>query len=52
MDLELSEDQLFYCQQRGLDEEAADLVRYQQAYQAAAKIIQTSQDLFDAVLAI
>ncbi len=35
-----------------LDEEAADLIRYQQAYQAAAKIIQTSQDLFDAVLAI
>jgi len=35
-----------------LDQEAADLIRYQQAYQAAAKIIQTSQDLFDAVLAI
>ena len=35
-----------------LDEEAADLIRYQQAYQAAAKIIQTSQDLFDAVLAL
>ena len=32
-----------------LDQEAADLIRYQQAYQAAAKIIQTSQDLFDAV---
>ena len=35
-----------------LDQEAADLIRYQQAYQAAAKIIQTSQDLFDVVLAI
>lgn len=34
-----------------LDEEAADLLRFQQAYQASAKIIQASQTLFDALLA-
>lgn len=33
-----------------LDEEAANLLRYQQAYQASAKIIQTSQTLFEALL--
>ena len=33
-----------------LDEEAANLLRYQQAYQASAKIIQASQTLFDALL--
>lgn len=33
-----------------LDEEAANLLRYQQAYQAAAKIIQTGSTLFDTVL--
>ena len=33
-----------------LDEEAADMLRYQQAYQASAKIIQTAQSLFDSVL--
>lgn len=33
-----------------LDEEAANLLRYQQAYQASAKIIQASQVLFDALL--
>jgi len=33
-----------------LDEEAANLLRYQQAYQASAKIIQTSQTLFDSLL--
>jgi len=33
-----------------LDEEAADLIRYQQAYQAAARVIQTSQELFDSLL--
>ena len=35
-----------------LDEEAADLVRYQQAYQAAAKILQVASQLFDSVLQI
>lgn len=33
-----------------LDEEAANLIRYQQAYQAAAKAIQTSSTMFDAIL--
>lgn len=33
-----------------LDEEAANLLRYQQAYQAAAKVIQTGSTLFDTVL--
>lgn len=35
-----------------LDEEAANLLRFQQAYQASAKIIQASQTLFDALLAV
>ena len=33
-----------------LDEEAANLLRFQQAYQAAARIIQTSGTLFDTIL--
>ncbi|RYY98042.1 MAG: flagellar hook-associated protein FlgK, partial [Comamonadaceae bacterium] len=33
-----------------LDEEAAKLLQYQQSYQAAAKMIQLSQNLFDSVL--
>ncbi|MGZ5846109.1 MAG: flagellar hook-associated protein FlgK [Ramlibacter sp.] len=33
-----------------LDEEAANLLRYQQAYQACAKIIQASQTLFQSLL--
>ncbi len=33
-----------------LDEEAANLLRFQQAYQAAAKILQTSSTLFDTIL--
>ncbi|CDH47149.1 flagellar hook-associated protein FlgK [Candidatus Contendibacter odensensis] len=33
-----------------LDEEAADLVRFQQAYEAAAQIIQTSNSLFSTLL--
>ncbi|MFT5655120.1 MAG: flagellar hook-associated protein FlgK [Arenicella sp.] len=35
-----------------LDEEAADLIRFQQAFQASAKIIQVSQTLFDSILAV
>jgi len=35
-----------------LDEEAANLMRYQQAYQAAAKVMKTANDLFDSLLAI
>ncbi len=33
-----------------LDEEAANMIRYQQAYSAAAKIIATSKTLFDSLL--
>jgi flagellar hook-associated protein FlgK len=33
-----------------LDAEAADLIRFQQAYQAAAKVMQTSGVLFEAIL--
>lgn len=35
-----------------LDQEAADLIRFQQAYQAAARVIQTSQQLFDTIFRI
>lgn len=35
-----------------LDEEAANLLRYQQAYQAAGKLMQIASQLFDAILAI
>ncbi len=33
-----------------LDEEAADLVRFQQAYQAAAQVINVANSLFDSIL--
>jgi flagellar hook-associated protein 1 FlgK len=33
-----------------LDEEAADLIRFQQAYQAAAQIVSTANTLFDSLL--
>lgn len=33
-----------------LDEEAADLIRFQQAYQASARVIQVSSELFDTIL--
>lgn len=33
-----------------LDEEAANLVRYQQAYQAAGKVVQIATELFDTIL--
>lgn len=35
-----------------LDKEAGDLIRYQQAYQAAAKAMQVASQLFDSVLQI
>ena len=35
-----------------LDDEAAALIRYQQAYQACAKVLQTSGQLFDAIVNI
>jgi flagellar hook-associated protein 1 FlgK len=33
-----------------LDEEAADLIKFQQAYQAAARVISTAQILFDTLI--
>jgi len=33
-----------------LDEEAANLLQYQQAYQAAAKVIQIAQTIFDTII--
>ncbi len=35
-----------------LDEEAARLLQYQQAYQAAAKLISTAQNMFDSLISI
>lgn len=35
-----------------LDEEASDLLRYQQAYQAAGKVMQVAGELFDTLLSI
>ncbi len=35
-----------------LDEEASDLIRFQQAYQASAKIMQMANQVFDAILGI
>ena len=35
-----------------LDEEAAKLMQFQQSYQAAAKILQVAQSMFDSVLQI
>jgi flagellar hook-associated protein 1 FlgK len=35
-----------------LDEEAANLLRYQQAYQAAGKVMQIASQLFDVLLSI
>ena len=35
-----------------LDQEAADLIRFQQAYQASGRVIQTANTLFDTLLAI
>lgn len=35
-----------------LDEEAANLVRYQQTYAAAARLLSTAQNLFDTILAV
>ncbi len=35
-----------------LDEEAANLMKYQQAYQASAKVIDMASKLFDTILAI
>jgi len=34
------------------DEEAANLLRYQQAYQAAGKVMKTASDMFDVLLSL
>jgi flagellar hook-associated protein 1 FlgK len=34
-----------------LDEEAANLMKYQQAYQAAAQMIRVTQDMMDTLFA-
>jgi flagellar hook-associated protein 1 FlgK len=35
-----------------LDEEAANLLRYQQAYQASAKVLEIASKVFDEILAL
>lgn len=35
-----------------LDDEAANLIRFQQAFQASGKVIQVAGELFDTLLAI
>jgi flagellar hook-associated protein 1 FlgK len=35
-----------------LDEEAANLLRYQHAYQASSKVIEVASTLFDTILSI
>ena len=35
-----------------LDEEAARLIQFQQSYQAAAKMLQVAQSLFDTLLQV
>ena len=35
-----------------IDEEAANMVRYQHAYDASAKVMQTANEMFDTVLSI
>ena len=35
-----------------LDQEAADLIRFQQAYQASAQVMQVASRLFDAILQV
>jgi len=35
-----------------MDQEAADLIRFQQAYQASAKVLQVASELFDSILQV
>ena len=35
-----------------LDEEAARLIQYQHSYQAAAKMLQTAQTMFDTIIGL
>ena len=47
-----SEDWFLSVSGVSLDEEAANLIRYQQSYQAAARLLSTAQDLFDTILRV
>ena len=53
---ELTRDEIAakYAEKTGvnLDQEAGDLVRYQQAYQAAAQVLNTAKILFDTILQV
>ena len=35
-----------------LDEETANMMRYQQAYEASAKVIKTANDMFNVILSL
>ncbi len=48
--LELNKDSLASVVGVNLDEEAANLIRFQQAYQAAAQVISTASTLFDSLI--
>ncbi len=48
--VEQAEDQRNQISAVSLDEEAADLLRFQQAYQASAQVISTASKLFDTIL--
>ncbi len=54
--LEILKDQAIEARDRvsgvSLDREAADLIRFQQAYQASAQVMQVATRLFDAVLQV
>jgi flagellar hook-associated protein 1 FlgK len=47
-----AQSELYRSAQAGvnLDEEAAKLIQFQQSYQAAAKVLQVAQSLFDTLL--
>jgi flagellar hook-associated protein 1 FlgK len=47
-----SEDWFLSVSGVSLDEEAANLIRYQQSYQAAARLLSTAQDLFNTILSV
>jgi flagellar hook-associated protein 1 FlgK len=47
-----AEDRLAQLAGVNLDEEAADLIKYQQAYEAAARVISTAQTLFETLIEV
>ena len=48
--VEQAEEQWNQTSAVSLDEEAADLLRFQQAYQASAQVISTANKLFESIL--